>query len=151
EALTLDRRDHLYLDHQPRVGQMTHFDHRAGRQIVLEELLARRDDLPELPHVRRVHGRPHDVRQGSAGGDETLLDVAQALPGLLEHAADADLVAVVVAGNLARDENHALRLIDPHVMVVYGRPHVFHSRRIAALDGHGCFLILYGAASGDLT
>ena len=61
QLTTLDSSNRLDLDQQPRIGEVAHFDHSAGRQVVLEEFLARRDDLFEFAHVRREHGRPHNV------------------------------------------------------------------------------------------
>ena len=113
---------------------MIDLDDGAGRQLVLEELHARGDDVFEFAHVGRVDDDRHDIVERAAGRFQHRLHVADGLPRLLGHVAVAHQFALAVARQLAGEKDQRLRIIDPNVVVIDARANVRQIFRITSFD-----------------
>src|SRR5262245_64729838 len=113
---------------------MIHLDDRAGRERGREELGTRLDDLLERAHVRRVDDDRDDVLQGAACRLEYSAHVANRLSRLLRHVAPPHEISVSVAGELAREEDQRLRIVDSDEVVIDVCPDVLQAFRVAAGD-----------------
>src|SRR5436190_367111 len=113
----LQRRRSLKLDEEPRVGEVADLDDRARRQLVLEELHPRRDDLLEPADVGRIDNDRYDVRKASARRFQDRLHVTNGLARLFGHVAGTDEIAIRVTRELAGQKDQRARVIDADEMI----------------------------------
>src|SRR5262245_9043922 len=113
---------------------MSHLDDRADRAPGREELGTRLDDLLERAHVGRVDDDRDDVLQGAAWRLEYGAHVANGLSRLLRHVAAPHEISVSIAGELARQEDQGLRVVDSDEVVIDVCPDVLQAFRVAAGD-----------------
>ena len=104
QSLSRKAGDRLDLDQESGDGELRHFDERARRPGVPEELRANRIDLRAVLDVLQIHRDLEDVGEAPALGLEGSLQVAEHLPGLSDDIALTDYALLCVHRHHSGDE-----------------------------------------------